>query len=363
MDALQDVRELPQDLIALRRTPVVEAGDGEIMGRFLGRVLIADLLADDQRAAVYQTGKMQLESYAAPKMKIGQVLTEKQVKELYELQRTGVQDNGLVTNFENRIIDSLLLGVRQRMEALIVAMWIDAASYDRLGIIIDGATWGMPSDLKVTPAVAWTDAANATPVNDIWTLKRLARIRYGKTYSRITMSTQAFLYMIATVEFQAKAKVFIPPQLTFTNINTANLDDMRALALRTLGMEIEFYDTRYWQQQQDGSTFSRNFLPINKVVLSDPSDDNRPMVMDFANGVVTETIVADLVGNANSMLGSLGGPARGPVAYATANPDLDPPQITYWGVGRGFPRKWELQATAVLTVGTFEDTIPVGVPF
>jgi hypothetical protein len=363
MQALQDVRELPADLIALNRTPVVDASDGEIMGRFVGRVLIADLLLDDQRAATYSTGKLQLESTSAPKMKIGQTLSEKQVKELYELQQAGLNDNGLLTNFENWVIDALLLGVRQRMEALIIAMWLDSYTYDRFGVKIDGATWGTPADLKVSTAVAWTDSVNATPVNDVWTLKRLARIRYGKNYRRLTMSTQAFLYMIATTEFQNKARTLLAPNVSFVNLNTANLDDMQALASRVMGMQLEFYDTRYWQQQANGETISRNFLPVNKVVLSDPGDDNKPMVMDFANGIVTETVVAQMVSGANSMLGSLGGPQRGPVAYATANPQLDPPEITYWGVGRGFPRKYELQATAVLTVGTFEDTIPVGVPF
>jgi hypothetical protein len=101
--------------------------------------------------------------------------------------------------------------------------------------------------------------------------------------------------------------------------------------------------------------------PINKVGLSNSGDDNDPTAYDFANGITTESIVSGLV--KNEMLGTIGGPTRGPIAYATAPSDLNPPQVVYWGVARGFPRKYRLQATAVLTVGTFTDTIPVGPPF
>jgi hypothetical protein len=34
-----------------------------------------------------------------------------------------------------------------------------------------------------------------------------------------------------------------------------------------------------------------------------------------------------------------------------------------WGVARAFPRKYRLQANAVLTVGAFADPIPFSVPF
>jgi hypothetical protein len=97
-------------------------------------------------------------------------------------------------------------------------------------------------------------------------------------------------------------------------------------------------------------------------VLTDSNNDNRDDVWDFANGIVTESIVADLVDSA--VIGNLGGPQYGPIAYATlANPTLNPPGLTYWGVARGFPRKHLLQSSAVLTVGTYGDLITVGEPF
>ena len=132
------------------------------------------------------------------------------------------------------------------------------------------------------------------------------------------------------------------------------------IAQNVLGMAIELYDARYFQQAADGSMSSAPFLPITKVILSSTASDNNAMVQDFANGVVVESQVASLLGGS---LSGLGGPQRGPVGYATADEALNPPQITYWAVARGFPRKKLFQANACLTVGTFSDSISATVPF
>lgn len=358
---LQDVRLLPQQLRFLDRTPIVPAEDGDIMARFTGYVTIADIIADDQQAVVYTPNRIQLESTSIPNLKHGRPMTQAMLNMLSALNRHGIMDEGIFSNYLNRELDALLLGVRQRMEALIVAMAIDGLSYDRLGIIMNNVTWGMPSDLKVTPVTAWDNAGSATPVTDIWTVRRTAMVRYGQDYNRLTLSTAAFMYMIATTEFQNKAKVFLPVGIDYTNLSLADLTAQKNIAQNILGMEIEFYDGRYWYQNSDGSMTSAPYLPITKVVLSNTADDNNPTVSDFANGVVTETVVADLADTA--MVGDFGGPTRGPVSYVVGNPSLNPPNLTMWGVGRGFPRKHRLQSTAVLTVGTFEDPIPATEPF
>jgi hypothetical protein len=80
--------------------------------------------------------------------------------------------------------------------------------------------------------------------------------------------------------------------------------------------------------------------------------------MDFANGVVTESIVAGLMPTQVGTIGGLGNGVRGPVAYSTVKVDLNPPALTLWAVARGWPRRLLLTATAALTVGNFTDTIP-----
>lgn len=363
MQSLQDARQLPQQLRFLARTPIIPAVDAEIMARFTGYVTIADLIADDQRAVTYQNSKISYETTNIPNIKHGQALTQAMLNQLQSLMAGNAlpQDMGVFSNYENRVIDGLLLGVRQRMEALIIAMQLDSLSYDRLGIKITNASWGMPSDLKVTPGVTWDTAASATPVADIWSVRRTARVRYGQEYNRLSLSTQAFMYMIATTEYQNKARTFLAPNVSFTNLNAADLTFQQSLAQNVLGMEVELYDARAWSQGPDGSLVSTPLLPITKVILSNTGDDNDPTAFDFANAVTTESIVSALA--PSEMVGSIGGPTAGPISYATVPNDLNPPQITYWGVARGFPRKHRVQSTAVLTVGTFADTIPAGPPF
>jgi len=364
MQALQDIRELPQELVFSGRLPDVPAADNEIMARFIGRVQIADLVADDQRAVVYSSGKLSFESTTVPNLKHGVNLTQEMLNQLLAIEANGgiQHDDGLFSQYENRTVDGLLLGIRQRKEALAVAMAIDGFSYDRLGIKMSNVSWGMPADLKPTVSITWDNAATATPVDDILTLKLVAKVRYGQEFDRMSMSTTAFRLMVGTTNFQNHARFVLPPGSPTSILPLQNIGYQKNLAQSVLGIrEIELYDARYWSQDETGALTSAPYLPITKVVFSSIADDNDPMVADFANGVVTETIVSGLA--PTNIVGRFGGPQRGPIAYATATSDLNPPQITYWGVARGFTRKHRLQSTACMTVGTFVDSIAVGVPF
>jgi len=363
MQALQDVREMPTDLVWSSRIPDQPALDEEIMARFVGRVQIADIVADDAAAVVYQTGKFTFESTAVPNLKHGTNMTQAMLNQLAALQGNIDNDNGIFKGWEQRTVDGLLLGVRQRKEALFLAMLCDSLTYDRLGIKMSGVTWGMPSDLKITVGVTWDTPGSATPVSDLLTAKLVGKTRYGVTYDRVSMTTTDFRYMIATTEFQNKAKAVIPANITYTNLNLMNLAQQQSIAESVIGMSIELNDGRYWSQSELGVATSAPFHPVGKVILSASGNDGDPMVWDFANGIVTESIVAGLLGGAG-MFGDLGGPAYGPLSYATpANQTMNPPGIVYWGVARGFPRKHLLQANAVLTVGTYGDLISVGEPF
>lgn len=363
MQGLLDPRLLPQQLLWRKRIPLVNAVDEEIMARFQGTIQIADMIADDAAAVTYEMGRFQFETTKIPNLKLGISMTQQMLNQLRRLQGgfAAPEDMGVFTNWENRTIDAVKLGVDQRIEALMVAMLTDGLSYDRLGIKMTNVTWGMPSDLKITPGTGWDTAGSATPVADILGAKLVASVRYGVDLNRVTMSTQAFRYMIATTEYQNKARQYLAPNVSFVNLTLTNLDEQRRLAANVLGLEIELYDARYWSKAtQTGAITSSPFLPITKVILTDSRNDNNANVYDFANGVVTESIVSSL------MPINIGGSipvGYGPVAYATGNPDLNPPNITYWGVARGFPRKHLLQASACLTVGNFVDAISTDAPF
>jgi hypothetical protein len=369
IQSLQDVRELPASLQFLARTRLVNATDDEITVRMIGRVQIADLVADDEVAGVYNWLRFSEESVNIPNLKVGLKLKQSDINKLNALRAGTFSANGngasMIENLYGRWGDTLLLGVRQRQEALCVAMYTDAYSYDRLGVKITGATWGMPSDLKVTLAIPWTDAVNGLPVTDILGLQQVARQRYGIAFNRMDMSTAAFNYMIGTAQFINRVRLFYSVNATIdaSVLGLQDVQSMTKLAAPILGLkEINLYDSRYWTQDAAGALQSVRYLPANQVVFSDSGNDGDARVMDLANAVVAESQVASIV--PTSMIGELPEGEYGPISYATpTSPDLNPPGITAWGVGRNWPRKWVQQSTAVLTVGQFGDTLAPGVPF
>lgn len=365
VNALVDPRLLPQQLVWSARVPDQNATDEEIMARYEGTPLIADIVADDARAGVYSMGKFVYEINKLPNLKIGLGMNQSMLSVLSRLVNNYASpaDMNLFTDWQNRAVEQVLLGVRQRAEHLRVAMLCDGMgfSYDRLGIKLSSVTWGMYSDLKVTAGTGWDTAASATPVADILSVKLTGSVRYGINFDRVTMSTQALRYMIATTEFQNKARTYLAPNVSYTNLNITDLVQQKAIAQNVLGMQIELYDARFWQQATDGTLTSAPFLPITNVLLTSAQNDGNRGAYDFGNAVVTESIVSQ-VANVGVIGGSLGA-AYGPVGYATpTNVDLNSPGVTFWGVQRGFPRKFMKQASAVISVGSFSDAISTSIP-
>lgn len=373
VQALIDVRQLPGQLLFSRRVPMVPATDAEILARYTQYWQIADIVADDAVAGVYNSGQLTYEVTQIPNLKHGTLLTQTFLNQLQAIAANGglINDSGYFSDYENRILSGLLFGVRQRVEALIIAMMLDSFTYNRLGIQMSGVSWGTPADLKVTPGTSWipANAASATPVSDILTLKQLASTRYGENYTRATMSTSAFLAMIGTTEFQNRAKYYLPAGVSPSVLPTMSVSDMKQVAMRLLdNITIEIYDYRAWTHNSDGTFASAALLPIGDIILDNPDDDGNSQAWDVANSIVTESVVSSLVGAQNGggvsgVFGGFGGPVRGPVGYATAPADLNPPNVVYWAVQRAFPRKNRLSVNAVIHTGVNTDVIAVGPPY
>lgn len=351
IDELYDINQIPQPLIWMSRIPTVPALDGEIIARYTGQIFAADLIMDDQKAVVRSMNPFRLQQTAIPNIKHGVHINQEMMNVLLriEAQTANRREYGVFEDYVARLTLEMRDGVLAREEALVVAMLCDSFSYNRMGVVVNNATWGMPSDLKVTPSHLWTDAVNATPIADILAVKRVAEEHYGYIYDRVTMSLTAFYQMIATAEFQSKARLY--SQLV--NMDTQNFPTndtlmARQLAVRVLeGMELEFYNRQVWIESVDGSKAPTRYLPINKVLLTSREADNNRLIYDFANGEVFET----QPGMVPLMIGGFDGPRDGPVAYATAaDPHGNPPGKIIWGVGRGFPRKHHLASSACLTI-------------
>jgi hypothetical protein len=351
VETLASKIETARPLRFLNRTPVTPAFEHELTGRFTGNVYAADIVATGQKAAVYEAGKLELVAHNAPKLKMGYSVPEAMLVQLAEMESAGATDRQMNAwlQYELRLGDRAVLGIRQRINSLICAMRLDLVNYDRLGIKIVNGSFGMPADLKATPSTPWT-STSATPITDVQTMKTYAADTYGKVYDRLTLSNKAFDYATKTDEFKARATLTVGFSVLAAAINVGDRMAMQTVARQILDMEVEIEDTRLTERNPDGSITRNRVMPANKVELSAKADDNNADVMDWGNGLVIEGMIAGLVGRAP--LG-MGGPQYGPLAYYTANQDLDPAEVIAWGVARGFPRKHEPEATSVLTVGSF----------
>jgi hypothetical protein len=361
MQGAYDPRLMPQPLVWDKRIPSVNAFDDEIMARFIGFPMIADIIADDAQALTYQFGKLQFESHRIPKLKLGIGLNETMLKQL-----TRIRDNlatrddiGVFNNWENRIVSTVRYGVDMRREALLIAMLFDGLTYNRLGIILNNVGWGMYSDLKITVGTTW-DQTTATPVNDMLGAKLVAKTRYSVDFDRATMTTTAFRYMTQTIEFQNKARMYLAPNVSYVNLPLLDISGQVKIAQNVLGMNIELDDRRFWSQDNSGVVSSTPLWPTAGVCLSSSQLDGNMNTWDFANGELMEKVVSDLAGPAAPQVAA----GYGPTVYpALSNAQLNSPGITYWGVQRGFPRKHFLGANAALAIGTFTDLVSTATPF
>lgn len=362
MAAIMDPRLLPPELRWRKRVPVIPAVDDELLARFTGQVLIADLVADDARAVTYSMGKFTYQAHKIPNIKMGVSMNQSMLQTLDRVaQNLGTADDlGIFRDWENRTVEAVLNGVELRREALLVAMLNDGLSYNRLGIQMNNVTFGMPSDLKVTPSTGW-DSTSATPITDIQTVRRTARIRYGVELNRMSISTSALQYAFATTEFQNQARTF---GWGFSTIPAPAIPLQSDATLRQMmeriigdGFQIEVDDRRFWTQDNQGLITSQPFQPITKALLTSTANDGNSAVWDLANSTPTEAIVARVSQEIGIIGGFAPGTGRGPIAYVTG--EHNSPSLTYWGVARSFPRKHNPYVSACLTVGTFADTVSI----
>lgn len=348
MSTMATELEANQQLAWLNRTEVNNAVDEELTAKFEGTVFAADLVSDDARGVTYESGKLTVQPDNVPNLKIGARLNQADLNFLRRMQarQAGTQDQGIFTDWKNRRINALLRGIQLRQEALIVAAKLDSFVYDRLGLKIAGS-FGTPAELKSTVATLWTNPA-ATPITDLQQKKAFAEDTYGRSYNRVTMSTTDFQRAAATTEFQSKASLrfrFTVPNGAISPYSPEAVDLFEAIS----GMKLDIYNVRYKTKNPAGAISQQRTLPIGKVLLTNSDDDNNEGVFDLANGIVTESIVAEMV---NSFVEGLDGEQFGPASYiAPTSPDLNPPGIAMWGVARCFPRKHDETECAVLTVG------------
>lgn len=370
MQGVTDPRLFPIELRWNSRVPDVPGTDEEITARFVGTIQIADLIMDDAKAVTYNQGRFQFQTTQVPNIKIGIGMNQALINALQRIKENGGVRNDDVGYFNDRYnknIADCKFGVELRKEVFKLGMLLDSYTYDRLGVKLTGISFGMYSDLKVTPGVAWS-SASGVGLSDIQNVRAIGQQRYGINLNRATMSTPALRALVAQTEFQAQIKnvymtnLFGGPAPTAPLQGDPLLKRLGELVIAGTGeaFTIEIDDRRYWFQDNAGALTSNRIHPINKVLLTSTANDGNGNAYDFVNVVCTESIVASMA--PNGIIGNI--PlGRGPIGYATlADPHLNAPGIITWAVARGAPRKHLNQASAVLTVGTLTETYDTSLP-
>lgn len=348
---LIDIRDIPGQLRWRDRIAVRDATEGEILGRFTGRIYVSDIIMTGGRAIVKSGGKFTTDTVAIPKIKHGTPIDEEMITLLNRIESNGGVnfDELTLKGYVANRIDDLLLGIRQRENILCLAMKLDTFSYSRGGVVIEQANWGAPAQFKTRVIVDWTDPINSTPIADITAQIQHDREVWGEVRTRVTMATVTLRLILATNEFKAKAQLYsliVFPAGAFPL--TADLGPARTLLSTILeGLTLEFEDGRYWDQLEDGSEVVTPYLEPNLVILDNPADDNNPSAAYLGNAVVPETIVASMADT--PIIGRFASPQTGPITYVEA-PSLNPPGMAIWGVTKSWPVRGRKGLTTVMTV-------------
>lgn len=353
------------------RIPDVPATDEEVTAKYVGTLQVADLIADDAKAVTYSQGRFQFQTTQVPNIKMGIAMNQAMINALGRIRASGGVQNDDVQFFTDRWTKNVAdakFGVELRKEILKIAMILEGYNYDRLGIKLTNVSWGGYSDLRIQEGTAWT-STSATGLTTIQNLIQIGRQRYGITFNRATMSTANLRALVAQTEFQTQVKTIYPTALFGGPVPVAPLQSDAVLKkqVETLiagvgePFTIELDDRRYWSQDSSGKIISQRAWPIDAVGLTDSSNDGNSNAYDFANCVVTESIVGSMFNN--SVVGQIPANSRGPIGYTTlASPDLNAPGTVTWAVARGFPRKHMNQASAVIRTGVVNEIFDASLP-
>ncbi len=227
--------ELNAPLTFLNRTAVSNViDDSEILSSYSGPIFAADLITDDAEAVVVEGGRLETTGRISqiPNIKIGARVGQGMINRLNQLKR-GIELDGpheLITGWELQLAENLVTGVRQRMNQLCAAMYLDGVAYDRLGVKINSG-FGAPAELKQTMIGArqWTvgNVATMLPIQDLQYMVQSVAPTLGKAYDRVTMATTTFQLIIGSDEFAERVRLFLRLDTLNFTLNTYDVSNMK----------------------------------------------------------------------------------------------------------------------------------------
>lgn len=322
------------------KTPICNVIDDEFIGgHFKGKVFAADIVADDQESAVYESGVFEFESSRVPKLKTGKLIGEGSLTRINDL-KLGKDKNGeklkLLLGIRDYWAESIAKGLLTRINSLLAGMYMNKLAYSKLGVVINGS-WQMPDDLAL-------ESTFTKPITDIKLLIDRGK-KHKKNYDHLMLSSKSFIDLVSSSEFQNKSGISFPKE---KNIKISEMikDSKLNAAIKELTKLkiIEIYDGTFFERSNTGAHISTRVVPENVLILSSTKDHNNKEAADFGNGQVIEPVIASL------LLNQIQDKCFGPYAYFTGNMNLNPPEMTVWGSMRGFPRRHDTALSATITI-------------
>jgi hypothetical protein len=354
---LADELELAKPLTYLSRVPIGDVyNNSDILAEYSADIYMADIIMNDSRARVVRTGSLTYgeQRQVIPNIKIGEKISQDQM-EKFNLLAAGLSDvpsgplKDEVLRYELSMARRLVQGIRETMNLLCAAAYLDGVTYSRFGVQI-APGFNTPNALKTTLVGADTwEVANLTTfdaIDDILALSLTAATDYGKTYNRADMSTAKFQLIIQSDAFKDDIRTLNGLAATDpVDISIYNIKRAKDLFELISGFEVVLEDKNVVYLDELNAPVSSRVLPNDKTVLSSRDDDGDDFAIDFAMGIPEEAIASRFVPN---------GPMvdygqQGIAAYWSINPSYNPPDMTAWAVAKGFPRKKDKYMSAILT--------------
>jgi hypothetical protein len=333
----------------LERVPTLPADDEEITAVWTQNRIAADVIAPNQAARTVAAGALEFLVAELPIIKMGAHLNQQDINRLQRLidrRNLGTAGNDEFYLFWDNIVMERRESVRERANWMCTGLMLGSLTYDRNGVQFT-VTFNRPADASVPAALAWgTNPTTATPITDINNQANYLALTYGFRPNRVTLTRADFLNLVATTQVKNLSQALIGIPAT-NAINTANLPLMQNYIGTMLGgFTVEIDDSIYRTEEADGTVTSHPVQPVGTAILTDSGLDGDRRYFDFANAPLTENIVARLTGDTDA---GLSGQERGPAVFATCPPDYNPPEITVWGVQRGFPRPRQKVYSGLIT--------------
>lgn len=213
-----------------------------------GSIVAADVVAMDSPLPLKKRDSLRKAEGDIPKLGLKLYLTEKQLSDIDILVARGGREADVVAKLFGDA-KKAITGIEERLEFMFLQALssgvtsITSENNSGIGIRID---YGIPAKNKVKAKVVWSDAANATPLDDLDEIVSAASSK-GHVFTSILMDRATFNNFKKTAQVKERHATALglavtsatkPPVPTLTQVNDFLLEDYN-VTLRVIDRAIQ----------------------------------------------------------------------------------------------------------------------------